>query len=371
MTERLADVSARIDGIRQLGAVVNAMKGIAAARANTARTEIEAVDSYAATIATAISDALGPASPAPSDGHVNGGTGLLVFCAEQGFAGAFSERVLDSIEDDLPTTSLFLIGTRGLSIAAARGLDPVWSAPMSSHTPGIPKLADHITKAIYRALGEGRFERMDMIHAGWASGQPQVVRQVLLPIDLSALPPPGATRPLTQLPTDALINSLSGDYLHALVCKATLHAFAAENEARMEAMSAAGSQITRELGEFEATLRRVRQEAITAEIIELGTGTASIPGARTRNLAKLPEGTARQRLEALMTRFYDVSTPVPEQIRIVSGLLALLPRRATTARSTEDGTSPNLVLLPQGSAFYWIIAAALFVGRIAILAQGQ
>jgi len=284
MTERLADVSARIDGIRQLGAVVNAMKGIAAARANTARAEIKAVDSYAATIAAAISNALGPASPASSaktsGGQADGSIGLLVFCAEQGFAGAFSERILDSIDTELSTTSLFLIGTRGLSIAAARGLDPDWSAPISSHTPGIPKLADKITKAIYRALGEGRFDRMDMIHAGWASGQPQVVRQVLLPIDLSALPPPGATRPLTQLPTDALINSLSGDYLHALVCKAALHAFAAENEARMEAMSAAGSQIMRELGEFEATLRQVRQEAITAEIIELGTGTASARGVR-------------------------------------------------------------------------------------------
>jgi F-type H+-transporting ATPase subunit gamma len=284
MTERLADVSARIDGIRQLGAVVNAMKGIAAARASTARTEIEAVDSYAATIAAAISDALGPASPASSantsEPQADRRIGLLVFCAEQGFAGAFSERVLGSIEGDLPDTSLFLIGTRGLPIAAARGLDPVWSAPMSSHTPGIPKLAYQITNAIYRALGEGRFERMDMIHAGWASGRPQVVRQVLLPVDLSALPPPGASRPLTQLPTDALISSLSGDYLHALVCKAALHAFAAENEARMEAMSAAGSQITRELGEFEATLRQVRQEAITAEIIELGTGTASARDAR-------------------------------------------------------------------------------------------
>ena len=284
MTERLADVSARIDGIRQLGAVVNAMKGIAAARANTARAAIKAVDSYAATIATAISDALGPASPASSantsESQADGGIGLLVFCAEQGFAGAFSERVLDSIEDDLSTTSLFLIGTRGQSIAAARGLDPVWSAPMSSHTPSIPKLADQIAKAIYRALGEGRFERMDMIHAGWMSGQPQVLRQGLLPVDLSALPPPEATRPLTQLPTGSLISSLSGDYLHALVCKAALHAFAAENEARMEAMSAAGSQITRELGEFEATLRQVRQEAITAEIIELGTGTASARDAR-------------------------------------------------------------------------------------------
>jgi F-type H+-transporting ATPase subunit gamma len=151
MTERLADVSARIDGIRQLGAVVNAMKGIAAARASTARAEIKAVDSYAATIAAAISDALGPAGSdhRPERSGRSGPTasiGLLVFCAEQGFAGAFSERVLDSIEDDLSATSLFLIGTRGLSIAAARGLHPVWSAPMSSHTPGIPKLADRLPR---------------------------------------------------------------------------------------------------------------------------------------------------------------------------------------------------------------------------------
>jgi F-type H+-transporting ATPase subunit gamma len=284
MTERLADVSARIDGIRKLGAVVNAMKGIAAARANTARAELEAVDSYSATIAAAISDALGPRGAAPpvetSGGQADGRIGLLVFCAEQGFVGAFSEHIFDSIEDTLPDASLFLIGTRGLSIATGRGLHPVWSAQMSAHTHGIPKLADTIAKAIYRALGEGLFERMDMIHAGRASGQPKVVRQNLFPIDLSALPPPGSTRPLTQLPPDALINSLSEDYLHALVCKAALHAFAAENEARMEAMSAASSQITRELGEFEATLRRVRQEAITAEIIELGTGTASARGAR-------------------------------------------------------------------------------------------
>lgn len=282
MTDRLAETRARIDGIRQLGAVVNAMKGIAAARARSAHAAIQAVDSYATTVAEAISSVLGP-SPgpaAPPGDPARGRTGLLVFCAEQGFAGAFSERVLDSIADDLPASSLFLIGTRGLSVAAARGLVALWSAPMSSHTPGIPKLADRIVKEIYRALDAGHLDFLDVVHAGWASGHVVVRRQSLLPIDLSHLPPPGATRPLTQLATGALIDSLSGDYLHALVCKAALHAFAAENEARMEAMSAAGSQITRELGVFEATLRQVRQEAITAEIIELGTGAASAHSAR-------------------------------------------------------------------------------------------
>ncbi len=58
MTERLSDITARIDGIRQLGTVVNAIRGIAAARAQQARGQLVAVDSYAATIAAAVGRAL-------------------------------------------------------------------------------------------------------------------------------------------------------------------------------------------------------------------------------------------------------------------------------------------------------------------------
>ncbi len=48
----------------------------------------------------------------------------------------------------------------------------------------------------------------------------------------------------------------------------------------MEAMTSASSQIASELDVFQATLRRVRQEAITAEIIELGTGATAAHDAR-------------------------------------------------------------------------------------------
>ena len=280
MTERLADITARIDGIRQLGAVVNAMKGIAAARAHMARTQVIAVDSYAATIAAAMSSVLGQGM-APSAASRDGGgskTGLLVFCAEQGFAGAFSERVLQSI--GAGPACLFLIGTRGLSIAAARGLKPYWTATLPSHTPGIPKLADQITTAIYHAVAKRRIDSLDVIFTGLDAGHPAVVRGGLFPIDLGDLPPATAERPLMQLPEGTLIAALGQDYFNAQVCKAALHAFAAENDARMEAMTAAGSQIARELETFQATLRRVRQEAITAEIIELGTGAATARAAR-------------------------------------------------------------------------------------------
>ena len=114
MTERLADVGARIQGIRQLGAVVNAMRGIAAARAQQARNQLLAVASYTATIAAAIGRALAlipdsGAETAPRSTR----PALVLFCAEQGFAGAFSERVLDSVGADLAAAEIFLIGTRG------------------------------------------------------------------------------------------------------------------------------------------------------------------------------------------------------------------------------------------------------------------
>ncbi len=92
---------------------------------------------------------------------------------------------------------------------------------------------------------------------------------------MSDLPPVTGERSLTQAPLDDLVDTLGMEYVYALVCRATPHVFAAENEARMEVMPAASSQIARELETFNATLRRVRKEALTAEIIELGTGAAS------------------------------------------------------------------------------------------------
>ena len=66
MTDRLADITARIGGIRQLGAVMNAMRGIAAARAQQARNQLVAVDGYAKTIQLAIGRTLAFLPPADS-----------------------------------------------------------------------------------------------------------------------------------------------------------------------------------------------------------------------------------------------------------------------------------------------------------------
>jgi F-type H+-transporting ATPase subunit gamma len=275
MTERLADISARIDGIRQLSAVVNAMRGIAAARAQQARSQLIAVDDYAATIAVAIGRTLALFPSGRPDGARRlTRPALVLFCAEQGFAGAFSERILDAVGADLITSDLFLIGTRGSVVAAERGIAARWKSALPSHSAGVPKLADRVAEALYAQIATGETDRLDAIFSEWQPGHGiHVNRHRLFPFNMAQFSrPPDTNAPLLNLAPAALLSELTADYLHAQLCNAALHAFAAENEARMEAMAAAHNQIERQLSALRATQQNVRQEEITAEIIELAAG---------------------------------------------------------------------------------------------------
>jgi F-type H+-transporting ATPase subunit gamma len=278
LTERLAELNARINGIRQLGAVVNAMRGVAGARAQQARSQLRAVETHAATVGAAIGQALSLSLNQRSDGGGRRrGLALVLFCAEQGFVGGFNERIFTAVGSDLLTTQLFLVGTRGTAIAAERNVATAWTSAMPSHSLRIPKLADRIADALYARFATGAIDRLDAVFAQWRGGSGmQVVRRRLLPLDLTAFSrPTGKNAPLVNLAPETLLSELAADYVHAQLCDAALHAFAAENEARMEAMASAHREIERQLGALRATQRIVRQDEITAEILELAIGEAA------------------------------------------------------------------------------------------------
>lgn len=278
MTERLADIGAHIGGIRQLGAVVNAMRGMAAARAQQAQRQLGAVETFSAMLAAAIGRALASLS-----GHESVALykptrlGLVLFCAEQGFAGAFSERVLDAAGPDLSTAKLFLVGTRGAAIATERGMVAVWSGVMPSRSDGVPRLADRVAEALYTRIADGGIDRLDAVFSQWQPGRgTHVERRCLFPLDKTRFPSePEASTPLLNLAPEALLDDLTADYVHAQLCEAALQAFAAENQARMESMASAHSEIERQLSRLQGQQRVVRQEEITAEIIELAAGEAA------------------------------------------------------------------------------------------------
>ena len=279
MTDRLAEITARIGGVRQLGAVVNAMRGVAAARAQQARNQLAAVDSYSKTIALAIGRTLAylpQVDPPQTQRAIR--PALVIFCAEQGFAGAFSERVLASVHSDLGTCELFLIGSRGRAAIAEKGIVASWQSAMPPHSPGVPKLADRVVEALYTRIASGEIDALDVVFSRWSPRVgADVKRQRLFPFDLTAFPKAvRANPPLLDLAPEVLVRSLASDYMHAQLCRAGLHAFEAENQARMEAMAAARKQVERQLSRLQARQRLVRQEEITAEVVELAAGeTAS------------------------------------------------------------------------------------------------
>ncbi len=284
MTDRLADISQRIATTRQLGAVVNAMRGIAGARAQQSRALLPAVRAYAGIAARAIGQArlLEPGQAEVFAAEPRGKPGLLIFGAEQGFAGAFAEQVLDATAAEFGEAHVFLVGSRSDALAAERGLAADWHGELPGRASAIPQIANDIIDAIYAYLGKTGAVAITMVYPVWTIGTGVVVtRRALLPFDSRAFAADtGASEPpLTNLPTAELIERLSEEYVFAHICEAAMEDFAAENEARMATMAAAKTSIDSKILALEAQERRIRQEEVTAEVVELAAGAR----ARARN----------------------------------------------------------------------------------------
>jgi F-type H+-transporting ATPase subunit gamma len=294
MSGKLSEVEGRIGTVRQLNAVISAMRGIAAARSREARARLEGVRAYSSAVGTAIGTALNLVSDRgspPSGGDQRETHLLIVLCGEQGFAGSFNDRVLDKAAGHLGSSpvEILLVGDRGAIVAAERGLAVSLVAPMVLHTEEVPALANRITEALYQRIESKHATRVTVIHAiPGPSGSIEIVARALLPFDFTRFHmTPARIPPIVTLPPEQLLDHLAEEYVYAELCAAVMLSYAAENEARMQAMIAARSNVERKLTELIGSYRNLRQEEITAEIIELSAGTLSSSNSGESNRSKV------------------------------------------------------------------------------------
>jgi F-type H+-transporting ATPase subunit gamma len=283
MSDKLSEVQARLASVQELEAVVGAMRAIAAARSLEARSRIAGIRACADMIGEAIADALSLEDPrvAIDDafGKAHAGHVLVALCSEQGFVGTFNERVVEAVEfcDLNESTEYFLLGDRGAAVAAERGLAIGWSAPMPAHADEVPVAADRLTGALSQRLEAGGTSVVTLVHAVPAtSASTQIVTHTLVPFDFKRFNvAPRLSPPLVTMSPAKLLSKLAQEYVFAQLCEAIMMSFAAENEARMRAMVAARSNVHDTLARLTGEFRTLRQQEITAEIVELSAANAA------------------------------------------------------------------------------------------------
>lgn len=274
MADDLAAVRSRIRGVRQLDAVIGAMRGIAAAHAQQSRELLRGVLVYSDAVArvTALAlrlqDADAESNPGPGD------LARIVFCAEQGFVGGFVEHVLTAAAAR-PRADVFLLGSRGLLLAPSHGIAPVWQSAMATQPAGISSLCIRLAEALYEWMAAHQPRGVEVVFPTWSRGAGVAVTcQSLLPLDGTRFRVAEPSMPpLTTLPPHALLEKLAEEYVFAAVCEAAMHAFVAENEVRAAAMVRARTKVQDMLEALALTEHRVRQEQITAELVELAAAT--------------------------------------------------------------------------------------------------
>jgi F-type H+-transporting ATPase subunit gamma len=278
MAERLGQIEERIDSVSQLSSVVVAIRGIAAARLREGQQRLDGIRAYADNVGEAIGQALALAAENDGVGPEEasaGGKLVIALCSEQGFAGAFNSRVLDVAERLVceGAAELFVIGDHGQMVAGERGLKVGWGVPMAAHVEETIDLANRLAEALYEKVRKG-VTGVTIVHASPDSGETQpIVEQALIPFDFARFPAADLTNPpLLTLPPRELLARLAEEYVFAELCEAAILSYAAENQARMRAMIAAHDNVAKRLDELRASARRIRQEEITSEVVELAAG---------------------------------------------------------------------------------------------------
>lgn len=281
MEQRALELQARRATVAAFGDLANAMCGVAAARTARARELIAGVDAYAATVQAAMAQARAllpqPAQDVGGTAAPAAASSLWVLVGgEQGFNGGFSERVLDAAPQALAGRVLVL-GTQMLRLVRARGCTPEWSAPMVAHAAGAAAASDALHAALAQALHRRQATAVEIVGAELldATGQGEqivVQHRRLLPLAMPDAPGAAGPAPLLHLPPSQLLDELAFEYVAAQLARAVLHGHAADNLARLRAMTAAGENVERMVQGLEADERRLRQESITSEIIEFAAG---------------------------------------------------------------------------------------------------
>lgn len=281
----LRDLQRTLDSVKALSEIVNAMRNLAAIYVRRAESALEAIRPYSEVVETSLGILLKRSATRTSAPSPAGRRMALVFASDQGLCGTYNERVVQAAlsfsKDTDGEVDFLVIGRRGHEILTMRDIEPVLSAPSPTGLEGIkiqvPELAADIFEK-YVELGAVELHFIYNAYEGMGRFR-ENVRQVLPPTaDMLNEGRENAFRsePLLTAPPSELIGSLIEEYFFIELYRALVESHCSENGARLLSMTSAGSNIDERIMELTRQFQSVRQDTITAELLDVVAGAEAL-----------------------------------------------------------------------------------------------
>src|SRR6476646_9102646 len=299
----LLDIRRRIRAVKSTQQITKAMKMVAASRLRRAQERIQHARPFAIEmlrVLNSLASRVDPAAHALLDERraprAGGKALMFVITADRGLCGSFNTNAIKAastfiVENPAREVALGLVGRRGRDYFARRGFEVryeqvnLFAGLQFAH-------AKSIADAAIEAFTTGQVDSVYLVYNEFKSVMTQrIVVERLLPIPRleiePATPQPGvyvggAPAGVPQVdylyePTPAeLFNTLIPRHVEVQAGRALLESNAAFYAAQMTAMDAATRNSADMLEQLTLYMNKVRQAAITREIIEVVSGAEAL-----------------------------------------------------------------------------------------------
>ncbi|SKA74879.1 F0F1 ATP synthase subunit gamma [Desulfobaculum bizertense] len=278
----LEGLEKRIGTAGSLLSVVTSMKNLAAVNMRQFEKAVESLSAYDSVTQQGWAALLRNGGLRTT--HLTGAHIVLAVGTDQGLCGAFnelvSEHVLSFIDaQDVPPV-IFVSGERLAGALEDARLSLSGRIPQPAGLPGIagtamaavrglPVKPAPLTVVYNRPASGGGFEcrvrQVLPLNRDWAES-------------LGEKPWPRRNLPMIGVPKRDMFSALFRQHLFISLYRAFGHSMAAENAARLAAMQRAEKNIEEMRDELAAQFRELRQNMITAELLEVASGFEALGG---------------------------------------------------------------------------------------------
>lgn len=277
----LKDIKNRIKSVRNIQQITKAMKMVAASRIRKAEDQLKAARPYADKLKEVVFDltsgmeeVLHPLMEVRPVENV----AVLIVSSDKGLCGAYNNNLLKMAwkeVDETPPHRLVSIGSKSAKYLHRRGVKPEhnkigWEPKF--------ELAEEFATLLTDWFVSGEVDQVVVYYTQAVSSMTQEpVREVILPLQKEGLDQEVGAIPYEFEPSaDAALDILLPRYVRNVIFRILMEAKVAELAARLKAMSNATDNADKLADELTLQFFRLRQEAITTEILEICSGAEAL-----------------------------------------------------------------------------------------------